>query len=123
MSAKEHRMTLDAKGMRFGLIASRFNEVVSRRLVDGALDCIVRHSGSESNCEVFWVQGSFEIPFLARCLARLPARQADVFVLARLEGLNHKEIAQLLGCSEKTARVHLHRALRRLARELKIYWE
>lgn len=70
MAAKEHRVALEAKGKRFGLVASRFNEVVSRRLVHGAIDCIVRHGGSESSCEVYWVQGSFEIPFLAQCLAR-----------------------------------------------------
>jgi 6,7-dimethyl-8-ribityllumazine synthase len=69
MAAKEHRVTLDAKGRRFGLVASRFNEVVSRRLVDGAVDCIVRHGGSESNVEIFWVHGSFEIPFMAQRLA------------------------------------------------------
>lgn len=61
---------MDAKGVRFALVASRFNEVVSRRLVDGAVDCIVRHGGSESDVEVFWVHGSFEIPFIARSLAR-----------------------------------------------------
>jgi 6,7-dimethyl-8-ribityllumazine synthase len=70
MAAKEHRVTLDAGGRRFGLVASRFNEIVSKRLVEGAMDCILRHGGSESNIEVFWVHGSFEIPFLAQSLAR-----------------------------------------------------
>lgn len=70
MSAREHKVTLDAKGKRFGLVAGRFNELVSRRLVDGAVDCILRHGGSESDVEVFWVHGSFEIPFMAQSLAR-----------------------------------------------------
>jgi len=69
MAAKQHRVALDAKGKRFALVASRFNEVVSKRLVEGAMDCIVRHGGSENNCEIFWVQGSFEIPFIAKHLA------------------------------------------------------
>ncbi len=69
MAAKEHRVALDAKGVRFAMVASRFNEIVSRRLVDGAVDCILRHGGSESDVEVFWVHGSFEIPFLAQNLA------------------------------------------------------
>lgn len=60
---------MDAKGVRFAMVASRFNEIVSRRLVDGAVDCILRHGGSESDVEVFWVHGSFEIPFLAQNLA------------------------------------------------------
>jgi RNA polymerase sigma factor (sigma-70 family) len=58
---------------------------------------------------------------LARHLARLPKRQADVFVLSRIEGLRHNKIAEILGCSENTVRVHLHRAVNRLARELGDY--
>jgi len=58
---------------------------------------------------------------LARHLAKLPKRQADVFVLSRIEGLRHNNIAEILGCSENTVRVHLHRAVRRLARELGDY--
>ncbi|MHC4395043.1 MAG: RNA polymerase sigma factor [Planctomycetota bacterium] len=55
---------------------------------------------------------------LAKCLGRLPKRQADVFVLSRIEGLEHKRIAEILGCSQQTVRVHLHRAMKRLAAEL-----
>lgn len=55
---------------------------------------------------------------LAAALARLPQRQADVFVLRRLEGLETAEVAELLGCSHQTVRVHLHRALRKLSRLL-----
>ena len=58
---------------------------------------------------------------LARYLARLPKRQADVFVLSRIEGLKHDKIAEILGCSQKTVRVHLHRAVKRLALELGDY--
>jgi len=56
---------------------------------------------------------------LAAALAKLPQRQADVFVLRRLEGLGTDEVAQLLACSQQTVRVHLHRALRRLSREMR----
>jgi RNA polymerase sigma-70 factor (family 1) len=58
---------------------------------------------------------------LARHLARLPKRQSDVFVLSRIEGLKHNKIAEILGCSENTVRVHLHRAVKQLARELGDY--
>jgi len=51
-------------------------------------------------------------------LAKLPPRQADVFVLSRIEGLPHKQIAQILSCSEGTVKSHLHRAMKRLAHEL-----
>jgi len=55
---------------------------------------------------------------LTDCLARLPKRQAEVFVLSKMEGLKGEKIAELLGCSQETVRVHLHRAIKRLAREL-----
>jgi RNA polymerase sigma-70 factor (ECF subfamily) len=54
-------------------------------------------------------------------LARLPQRQADVFVLTKIEGLKPEKIAQILGCSQETVRVHLHRALNRLAHEMSDY--
>jgi RNA polymerase sigma-70 factor (ECF subfamily) len=58
---------------------------------------------------------------LAAALARLPRRQADAFVLSRLEGLEAAEIAAVMGCSVETVRVHLHRAVARLAHELREY--
>ena len=58
---------------------------------------------------------------LTECLARFPKQQADAFVLARIEGLEYGKIAEILECSQETVRVHLHRALKRLARELSDY--
>jgi len=86
MGAREHRARLDAKGMRFALVASRFNEVVSRRLVEGALDCIVRHGGAEDQSEVFWVQGSFEIPFVAKKLTETRRWDAVICLGAVVRG-------------------------------------
>ncbi len=58
---------------------------------------------------------------LGAALAKLPDRQADAFVLMRLEGLDAATAAEMLGCSKETVRVHLHRALRRLSAELREY--
>ncbi len=58
---------------------------------------------------------------LVKCIGRLPKRQADVFVLSRIEGLEHNKIAEVLGCSQETVRVHLHRATKRLTHELSDY--
>jgi RNA polymerase sigma-70 factor (ECF subfamily) len=58
---------------------------------------------------------------LGAALAKLPGRQADAFVLMRLEGLDAGGAAEVLGCSKETTRVHLHRALRRLSQELHEY--
>ena len=60
---------------------------------------------------------------LAVSLSKLPQRQAEVFVLSRLEGLSHAEIAGMLNCSPETVRVHLHRAMKRLAQLMKDYLE
>jgi RNA polymerase sigma factor (sigma-70 family) len=58
---------------------------------------------------------------LTACLGRLPKRQADVCVLLSIEGLTCEKVAERFGCSQETVRVHLHRALRRLALELRDY--
>ena len=60
---------LDAKGRTFGIIVSRFNDLVTTRLLDGALDCIKRHGGDDNNIEVAWVPGAFELPIAAQKLA------------------------------------------------------
>ena len=60
---------LDATGKRFALVASRYNEIVSRRLISGAQDCLERHGASGEDIELYRVPGSFEIPLLARKLA------------------------------------------------------
>jgi RNA polymerase sigma factor (sigma-70 family) len=58
---------------------------------------------------------------LAAALARLPRREADAFILSRLERLETAEIARIMGCAESTVRVHLHRAVAKLAGELHEY--
>lgn len=55
---------------------------------------------------------------LDRCLSKLPRSQAEAFVLCRIEGLERRKAAEIMGCSYETVRVHLHRAMRRLSREL-----
>ncbi|MBC8205329.1 MAG: 6,7-dimethyl-8-ribityllumazine synthase [FCB group bacterium] len=56
---------LDATGKKFGIVVSRFNELVSGKLLEGAIDCLVRHNCAEEDIEVCWVPGSFEIPSTA----------------------------------------------------------
>jgi RNA polymerase sigma factor (sigma-70 family) len=58
---------------------------------------------------------------LTKSLAKLPKRQADVFVLSKIEGLDHSAIAEILCCSQNSVRVLLHRAVKQLARELSAY--
>ena len=56
-------------------------------------------------------------------LNKLPARQAEVFILHRLEGLSYQAIAEGLSCAESTVRVHLYRALKRLDKGMRDYLE
>jgi len=67
--AKVHAGKMVAKGKNFGIVVSRFNEFISQKLLDGALDVLRRHDADEDRIEIFWVPGSFEIPFVARKMA------------------------------------------------------
>lgn len=60
---------LNAKGKRFALVVSRFNEFVTQKLLDGALDCLFRHQAEEDKITVVWVPGAFELPYAASKLA------------------------------------------------------
>ena len=53
---------ISAKGLKLGIIISRFNSFISTRLLDGAKDAVVRHGGKEENLTVVWVPGAYEIP-------------------------------------------------------------
>jgi 6,7-dimethyl-8-ribityllumazine synthase len=66
---KVHRGSLEAGGRRFAVAVSRFNEVVTTRLLDGAVAAFRRHGVSEADVEVAWVPGAFELPVVARSLA------------------------------------------------------
>ena len=61
---------LIAKGLKFGIVISRFNEFISSKLLDGAEDALLRHGVDEKDITLFWVPGSFEIPPVASRLAR-----------------------------------------------------
>jgi len=57
---------LDAGKIKVGIVVSRFNEMVSKGLLSGALDCLKRHGAREDNISVIWAPGSFDIPLIAK---------------------------------------------------------
>ncbi|MCS7214671.1 MAG: 6,7-dimethyl-8-ribityllumazine synthase [Thermodesulfovibrio sp.] len=61
---------LQAHGLRFGIIVSRFNEFITSRLLDGAIDALIRHGANREDIEIVKVPGSFEIPLVAKKLAK-----------------------------------------------------
>lgn len=76
----EKRARLDAEGRRVAVVASRFNEVVTRRLVEGAVESLRAHGVADDDIAVYWVAGAFEVPQLAAQVAR--EKQADGVVWA-----------------------------------------
>ena len=77
---------LDASGKRFALVASRFNELISRKLVEGAIDCLVRHNVDQKDITIVWVPGSFEIPVVAKKLAQSDSNDAVICLGAVIRG-------------------------------------
>jgi len=60
---------LKAKGLKFGIVISRFNDFITSKLLDGAVDALLRHGAEEDDIDIFKVPGSFEIPMVAKKVA------------------------------------------------------
>ncbi len=83
---KSYEGMLDAKGLKFGLVVARFNEFISARLLDGALDCLVRHGAAKGAIEIAWVPGAFEIPLAAAKMAESGKYDAVICLGAVIRG-------------------------------------
>jgi 6,7-dimethyl-8-ribityllumazine synthase len=77
---------LTAQGLRFAIVVSRFNSLVTQRLLDGALDALRRHGADENAITVVYVPGSFEIPLAAKRLAQSGAFDAVICLGCILRG-------------------------------------
>jgi len=77
---------LICKGYRFALIISRFNELISKKLLEGALDCLLRHEAEEKDITAIWVPGAFEIPFAAQKAAASGKFDAVICLGALIRG-------------------------------------
>lgn len=77
---------LDAKGLRFGLLVSRFNSFVGERLVEGALDALVRHGAADADVSIARVPGAFEIPAAAKQMAQSGNYDAIICLGAVIRG-------------------------------------
>ena len=74
------------KGLKFGLVVSRFNEFITKKLLEGAQDALLRHGVGEEDIEVAWVPGSFEIPLIAKKLAQTKRYDAVICLGAVVRG-------------------------------------
>ncbi len=77
---------ITAKGLRFAVVASRFNEFITSKLLEGALDMLRRHGAAENAVDVVWVPGAFEIPLAAKKLASGGKYDAVICVGAVIRG-------------------------------------
>ncbi|MCC6174788.1 MAG: 6,7-dimethyl-8-ribityllumazine synthase [Chloroflexi bacterium] len=84
--AREQSGDLVARGLRVGIVAARFNEFVTRMLVDGARDGLRRHGVADDDVEIAWVPGSFEIPLVAHKLAASGRYSAVICLGAVIRG-------------------------------------
>jgi len=83
---KVYQGILDGRKKRFAIVVSRFNEAISERLLEGALDCLRRHNTDDRNIEIVWVPGSFEIPMGARQVAFTSRYDAVICLGAVIRG-------------------------------------
>lgn len=77
---------LVAEGLKFGIVVGRFNEFIANRLLEGALDALVRHGANEDDVEIAYVPGSFEIPLAAKRLAESGRFDAVICLGALIRG-------------------------------------
>lgn len=75
---KVHEGQLAAGGSKFAIVVSRFNSLITGKLLEGALDCLKRHGCADENIEIAWVPGAFELPLVAQKMAT--AGRADVVI-------------------------------------------
>jgi len=71
---------LKSDGLKIAIVGSRFNELITTRLIGGAEDCFIRHGGAKENLDLIMVPGAFEIPLTAQKLANIHKDKYDAIV-------------------------------------------
>ena len=74
------------KGLKFGIVVSRFNEFITKKLLEGAQDALLRHGVGEGDIDIAWVPGAFEIPLVAKNLAQSQRYDAVICLGAVVRG-------------------------------------
>lgn len=77
---------LIAEGQKIAIVAGRFNEIITNKLLGGAIDAFKRHGGNENDIDVAWVPGSFEIPLVAKKMAESKKYDAVICLGAVIRG-------------------------------------
>ncbi|OGL40658.1 MAG: 6,7-dimethyl-8-ribityllumazine synthase [Candidatus Schekmanbacteria bacterium RIFCSPHIGHO2_02_FULL_38_11] len=77
---------IDASGLKFAIVTSRFNEFITAKLLEGCLDCLLRHGASDQHISIIKVPGSFEIPLIAQKAAQTKQYDAVICLGAVIRG-------------------------------------
>jgi 6,7-dimethyl-8-ribityllumazine synthase len=83
---KTYEGKLVSENIKIGIVAARFNEFITSKLLNGALDALIRHEVNEQNIEVAWVPGAFEIPLIASKMAKSRKYDAVICLGAVIRG-------------------------------------
>lgn len=83
---KTYEGKLVSESIRIGIVAARFNEFITSKLLNGAIDALTRHEVKEEDIEVAWVPGAFEIPLLAAKMAKSGRYDAIICLGAVIRG-------------------------------------
>lgn len=81
--------SFQGSGLNIGIVASRFNERIGDKLVDGAVDCLERHGVAESQITLAWVPGALEIPLVAKKMAQTGQYDAIICLGAVIRGATY----------------------------------
>ena len=83
---KTYEGNLVSEGLKFGIIVGRFNEFIGSKLLSGAIDALKRHGANEDDIEIAWVPGAFEIPLIAKKMAKSKKYDAVICLGAVIKG-------------------------------------
>ncbi|HUW46547.1 MAG TPA: 6,7-dimethyl-8-ribityllumazine synthase [Dehalococcoidia bacterium] len=84
--AKHYEGMLIGKGLKFAVVVSRFNELITTKLLDGARDALLRHGANEDDIDIVWTPGCLEIPLISKKLAQSDKYDAIVCLGAVIRG-------------------------------------
>ncbi len=83
---KHFEGVLLGKGLKFGLVVSRFNDFITKKLLEGAQDALLRHGVNQEDVDIAWVPGSFEVPLIAKKLVQTKRYDAVICLSAVVRG-------------------------------------
>lgn len=110
-SAKIIEGILDAKGLKVALAVSRFNDFVTSRLVDGAMDCLIRHGANKADITIVKAPGAFELPLVCAKLAESKKYNGIVALGAVIRGATPHFDYVCAECSKGLAQVSLSKSI------------